>query len=104
MRLVAVTLLLLVGAATMPVAPAANECRDPCKTVPVPASPLNARGTTYYLYAQALTCSPGDDYCQGQPAPRVTGFLYEETNNCGGLQRYANIDCLEFSPDRMVLL
>jgi len=101
MRLVAVTVLVLAGLATMPVAPAINECHSPCQTVVVPSSPANARSTTYYLYLQGLTCDPRAHYCQGQPDPIVTGFLYEETNCEGGLQRYETIHC---RGDRLVLL
>lgn len=103
MRLVAVVIL-LVGLATMPVAPAANECIDPCKTIVVPAGPATGAGTTYYLYSQALTCHPSDRYCQGQPAPRFTAFLYEEANDCSGLQRYGDLKECKFKADRVVLL
>lgn len=101
MRLLAATTLVLAVLATMPVAPALNECRSPCQTVPLQPTPLNAKGTTYYVYAQALTCQPTDAYCSGGAAPRARGIVYEEANCESGLQRFRTIDC---AADRVVLL
>lgn len=98
MRLVAVTLLVLTALATMPVAPAVNECQGTCQTAVLPKE---AGGETYYLYAAGLACRPDDSYCRGEPAPLLTAFLYQETNCEGGLQRYRTIHCVA---DTVVLL
>lgn len=101
MRPVAVTILVLAVLATMPVAPAVNECRDPCKAVTTVATPVNAKTETYYLYVQGASCTPDNSYCRGQPAPIVSGIVYQETNCEGGLQRYKPLLC---AADEVVLL
>ena len=102
MRLLAVTTLAFAVLATMPVAPALNECQGTCQTVPVTkVPPVTSKDTTYYVYAQALTCQPTDGYCGGGPAPRVRGLVYEETNCESGLQRFQTIRCVA---DKVVLL
>lgn len=102
MRLLAVTLVVLAGLATMPVAPALNECQNPCQSVVVPKTPpVATKDRTFYVYAQAATCQPTDGYCAGGPAPRVRGLVYEETNCESGLQRYQTIHCVA---DQVVLL
>lgn len=90
MRLVACLLAGLTLVAALPVANAADDCSaarfngaPSCVTIPSPA-PLHQ----YFVYFDWVEC-PMNSVCQGQPAARFLGVIWEDTNGQSGLQRRA---------------
>lgn len=105
MRLIAIMLVSLLALTTSPVAPASNECETNtnaarvCVAVPVtsphPAIPVPP--TTVYVIVAG-------NICQGNPtSDGCTGVVFQESNNCPGLQRKATTACGGKPADRKLL-
>lgn len=87
----------------------ANAGATGCKTVDVTQTTQGHEQGIYYVYVNGATCAPSfSAQCTGRPltgAPvGLSGIVYQETNNVGGLQRFEITGTRVIPPDQAVLL
>ncbi|MEA3200635.1 MAG: hypothetical protein QOE90_2063 [Thermoplasmata archaeon] len=114
MRPVATLVLLVALFAVPPAIPSGSidDCVNAgstgCQKVDVGQASQGHQQGIYYVYVNGTMCAPSfAAQCTGKPlngAPvGLSGIVYQETNNVGGLQRFA-ITGLHIPADQAVLL